>query len=334
MDITIFGAGAMGVLLGARLANAGNRVCFIDQPGQVEEARRHGLKLSSAHGMDASIEKPNISVNPADFGTQDLVILAVKAHHIPAVAPLLGPLLKDDTAILTLQNGLPWWYFYRHGGEYDGRRLKSLDPDGTIAACIDVSRVIGCTAYPAAEVIAPGIVHHVEGDRFTLGELDGSDSERCKAVATTLIASGFKSYVIDDIRAELWLKAWGALSFNPISALTRATMEDICLSPHTRWLAAELMREAQAVANRLGVHFRHTIEKRLEGARKVGAHKTSMLQDVEKGNSLEIDALLGSVLELAELTATPAPLLRSTYACCKLLNEKSGAASRASSQPA
>lgn len=329
MNITIFGAGAMGVLLGARLANTGNRVCFIDQPGQVEVARSHGLRLTSDDGLDAYIERPDISVNPADFGQQDLVILAVKAHHISAVAPLLEPLLKDDTSIMTLQNGLPWWYFYQHGGEYDGRRMDSLDPDGTIESCIDVSRVIGCTAYPAAEVVAPGVVHHVEGNRFTLGELDGTDSERCKAVASELIASGFKSYVIDDIRAELWLKAWGALSFNPISALTGATMKEICLSPHTSWLATELMREAQSVANRLGIHFRHTIEKRMEGAEKVGDHKTSMLQDVEKGNPLEIDALLGSVLELAELTETPAPLLRSIYACCNLLNDKLIAATRA-----
>ncbi|KAA1188215.1 2-dehydropantoate 2-reductase [Pseudohalioglobus sediminis] len=322
MKIAIVGAGAMGVLLGVKLADAGHTVSFIDQPEQVRAAREKGLTLTSADATQQRIDKPTITADPADLGEQDLVILAVKAHHIASAAPMLAPLLDEDTPVLTLQNGLPWWYFYRHGGPFEGTLLRSLDPEGAISACIDTARIIGCTAYPAAEVTAPGVVHHVEGNRFTLGELDGSESERCRTIADALISAGFKSYVIDDIRAELWLKAWGALSFNPISALTHATMEDICRAPHTRWLAAELMREAQAIADKLGITFRHTIDKRLEGAEKVGPHKTSMLQDVEKGYALEVEALVGSVLELAELTNTPAPLIRSIYACCKLLDDQ------------
>jgi ketopantoate reductase len=286
----------------------------------VAAIRESGLKLTLADGSEQAIAKPEVASNIGEFGTQDLVILALKAHHISCVASDLSPLLGDGTAVMTIQNGLPWWYFQNHGGKYDGVRLNSLDPDGTIGACIEPSRLIGCTAYPAAEVIAPGVVRHVEGNRFTLGELDGSESDRCRKIADTLIEAGFKSYVTNDIRAELWLKAWGALSFNPISALTHSTMEDICRSADTRWLVTEMMRESQEVANRLGIQFRHTIEKRVEGAEKVGAHKTSMLQDVEQGRSLEVEALVGSVLELAELTSTPTPVIRSIYACCKLLD--------------
>lgn len=321
MKIAIVGAGAMGTLLGVKLANSGQDVCFLDQESQVAQMRTEGITLTTGDGDQQRIEFPKVSSKALDLGEQDLVILAVKAHQIVQVAPGLAPLMNADTALMPVQNGLPWWYFSRHGGEYEGHQLRSLDPEGVIQSCIDSSRVIGCVAYPAAETLSPGIVRHVEGNRFTIGELDGRESDRCRDIAGVLIEAGFKSYVIDNIRSEIWLKAWGALSFNAISALTRATMVDICQSPPTRWLAGEMMREAEVVANKLDIEFRHSIEKRIDGAEKVGAHKTSMLQDVEQGNSLEVEALLGSVLELADLTDTPMPVTRSIFACTNLLDQ-------------
>ena len=321
MRIAIVGAGAIGTLMGAKLADSGQEVCFLDRQSQVAQLRSRGITLSSRDEGELRIEHLMVSADAEELEVQDLVILAVKAHHIADAAPRLAPLLGADTTVMTVQNGLPWWYFSRHGGEYEGHQLRSLDPDGVIQSCIDSSRVIGCVAYPAAEALAPGIVRHVEGNRFTIGELDGRESDRCRNIAAALIEAGFKSYVIDNIRAEIWLKAWGALSFNAISALTRATMVDICQSPPTRWLAGEMMREAEVVANKLGIEFRHSIEKRIDGAEKVGAHKTSMLQDVEQGNSLEVEALLGSVLELADLTDTPMPVIRSIFACTNLLDQ-------------
>ena len=220
-----------------------------------------------------------------------------------------------------MQNGIPWWYFHNHGGPHDGKRLESLDPDGTLTKYIDGDRIIGCVVYPAAAVEAPGVIHHVEGDRFPLGELNGKVTDRANRLKDVLEAAGFRSRVLEDIRSEIWLKAWGNLSFNPISALTHATLVDICQFPETRLLAQHMMEEAQAVAEKLGITFRHTIEKRIAGAESVGAHKTSMLQDVEAGRSLETEALIGAVLELAKLTGTPAPHTSAVYACVKLLNK-------------
>ena len=256
-----------------------------------------------------------------EAGTQDMVILALKAHQIEAVAPKLPALFDADTSIVTVQNGLPWWYFQRHGGEFDGRRLETLDPTGVIEANIEAERIIGCVVYPAAAVIEPGVIHHVEGDRFPVGELDGSESERAKTLCQTLIDAGFRSRVVEDIRSEIWLKAWGNLSFNPISALTHATLLDICRFPEARTLAANMMKEAQEIAEKLGIEFRHTIERRIEGAEAVGAHKTSMLQDVEARRSLEVEALIGAVIELARLTNTPSPSIDAVCACVKLLDK-------------
>jgi 2-dehydropantoate 2-reductase len=222
---------------------------------------------------------------------------------------------------MTLQNGLPWWYFQRHGGPLEGTHLTSLDPDGIISANVEAERIIGCVVFPAASVVAPGVVQHEEGDRFSVGELDGTKSNRIQAIYNMIVGAGLKSYILDNVRAEIWLKAWGNLSFNPISALTHATMVDIARFPLTRDLSIEMMEEAQAAANKLGITFRHTIAKRLQGAESVGAHKTSMLQDVEAGHSLEIDALVGSIVEVAQLTDTPTPHIDAVFACTKLLNE-------------
>jgi 2-dehydropantoate 2-reductase len=226
-----------------------------------------------------------------------------------------------ETAVLTVQNGIPWWYFHKLGGPHDGRRLESLDPGGVLEKHIDSARIVGCVVYPAAGVPQPGVIQHVEGDRFPIGELDGRLTERVETIKGVLERAGFRSRILDDIRSEIWLKAWGNLSFNPISALTHATLADICRFPETRALAVAMMQESQAIAEELGVTFRHTIEKRVAGAESVGAHKTSMLQDVELGRSLEVEALMGSVLELGRITGVSAPSIEAVYACVKLLNK-------------
>ena len=222
---------------------------------------------------------------------------------------------------MTVQNGIPWWYFQRHGGPLEGTKLKSVDPDGVISANIDPARIIGCVVFPAASIAAPGVIKHEEGDRFSVGELNGSKSNRLQGVYNMLVAAGFKSFLLDNVRSEIWLKAWSNLSFNPISALTHEGMEGIARFPLTRELSVKMMEEAQGVANKLGITFRHTISKRIEGAEAVGPHKTSMLQDVEAGHSLEVEALVGSIVELGQLTKMPTPQINSVYACTKLLDK-------------
>ena len=320
MRICVVGAGAIGGLIAAKLALAGNLVTVVDIGPHLAAIKANGIKLEWETGK-TEIAKVNAVDKAADAGKQDLVILAVKAHHLEEAAQDIDHLLDADTAILTVQNGLPWWYFQRLGGKYDNRRLDSLDPTGVLAKKIDPNRLIGCVVYPAAAVTAPGVVHHVEGDRFPVGELDGKDTERVKRLHDVLTRAGLKSRVLKDIRAEIWLKAWGNLSFNPISALTHATLVDICRFPETRHLAARMMEEAETIAKKLGVTFRVSIEKRIDGAESVGAHKTSMLQDVEAGRALETEALVGSILEMARVTETPAPAIESVYALVKLLNK-------------
>ncbi|MGI9413849.1 MAG: ketopantoate reductase family protein [Hyphomicrobiales bacterium] len=319
MRICVVGAGAIGGLLAVKLAEAGNEVTVIDQGAHLQAIRDKGLKLVWEDGSTL-VAKLNAVGSAREAGPHDLVILALKAHFLDQVARDIEALCTPDTMILTVQNGMPWWYFQKHGGPLDGRKLDSLDPSGLLTRHIPADRIIGCVTYPAAAVVEPGVVHHVEGDRFPIGELDGSDSERVRKLHDTLVGAGFRSRVLDDIRSEIWLKAWGNLSFNPISALTHATLVDICEFPETRELAATMMAEAQAIAEKLGVAFRHTIEKRIAGAEAVGAHKTSMLQDVEQGRSLETEALIGAVLEIGRLTETPAPATEAIYACVKLLN--------------
>ena len=321
MRICVVGAGAIGGLMGAKLALSGQEVTLIDQGAHLAAIKENGLKLVMEDGAELLAKDLKATDSFDEAGTQDMVILALKAHQIEAVAPKLPALFDADTSIVTVQNGLPWWYFQRHGGEFDGRRLETLDPTGVIEANIEAERIIGCVVYPAAAVIEPGVIHHVEGDRFPVGELDGSESERAKTLCQTLIDAGFRSRVVEDIRSEIWLKAWGNLSFNPISALTHATLLDICRFPEARTLAANMMKEAQEIAEKLGIEFRHTIERRIEDAEAVGAHKTSMLQDVEARRSLEVEALIGAVIELARLTNTPSPSIDAVCACVKLLDK-------------
>jgi 2-dehydropantoate 2-reductase len=247
------------------------------------------------------------------------VVLGMKAHQVGAVAAELGPLLGPETSVVTTQNGLPWWYFQKLDSPYRGRIIESVDPGGVIARHIDVERVLACIAYPAAEIVSPGVIRHIEGNRFSLGELDGQKTPRLRQFSERLTAAGFKAPLSTNIRSEIWLKLWGNCSFNPISALTHATLADICEFPPTRELAAHVMREAQAIGDHLGVRFLVSLEKRIAGAQAVGKHKTSMLQDVEAGRALELDALVGSVIELGRVTGTPTPYLDALYACTSVL---------------
>jgi 2-dehydropantoate 2-reductase len=318
MRICVVGAGAIGGLLAAKLARAGEAVSVVARGAQLAAIRSQGLTLIEAR--EAFTERVAASDRIAELGPQDLLVLAVKAHQLAAVARDLAPALGPNTRLLTAQNGVPWWYFFKHGGPHEGRRLESVDPGGVIAEHLPVDRVVASVVYPSAEVERPGVIRHIEGDRFTLAEIDGARSERILAVSEAFTRAGFKAPVVSDVRAEMWLKLWGNLSFNPISALTHATLEDICRFAPTRALAADMMREAQAVGEALGVRFRISLEKRIAGAEAVGAHKTSMLQDVENGRAIEIEALLGSVMELGEIAGVATPHLRAVYALAKLLS--------------
>ncbi|MFQ6022234.1 MAG: 2-dehydropantoate 2-reductase [Acidiferrobacterales bacterium] len=319
MKVCIVGAGAIGGMLGVRLALSGEGVTLVARGAHLEAIKKNGLKLIMQDGTECVTRDAKATDSLQKAGPQDVVILAVKAHQIEPIAPALRALFKPDTIVVTTQNGIPWWYFQRYGGEFDNYQIKTVDPNGTIAANIEPDRIIGCIAYPAAKISAPGVIRHIEGNRFPIGELDGSESEHAKMISHMFIKAGFKSPILPDIRSELWLKAWGNLTFNPISALTHSTLVDICQYPLTRHLAEMMMSEAQMIANKLGVTFRVPLEKRITGAEKVGKHKTSMLQDVEAGKLLESDALLGAVVELGELTHTPTPYMDALYACVKLL---------------
>ncbi|MGE5088033.1 MAG: 2-dehydropantoate 2-reductase [Candidatus Levyibacteriota bacterium] len=319
MKIAVVGAGAVGGLVGARLALAGKQVTFIARGANLDAIRRNGIRLIMGDGTEEVAKDVFATSDYGAAGPQDLVILAMKAHQVEAVAEAVPRLFGPDTAVITMQNGIPYWYFHRHGGRFEGTPVRSVDPGGTLARNLPARRVIGCVVYPASELIAPGVVRHIEGNRFPVGELDGSITARVTRASQCLIDAGFKSPVLEDIRAEIWLKLWGNLTFNPISALARATLVDICRDPATRRLAAAMMAEAQAVAEKLGIRFRVSLEQRIAGAEKVGAHKTSMLQDVEAGRPPEIEALVGSVVELGRLTGTPTPHIDAVYALVSLL---------------
>lgn len=312
--------------MAARLAAAGHEVSVIARGEHLEAIGRHGLRLVETDGSVTVAAGIEASDDFAALGTHDTVILALKAHQIATVAGDLAQLCHDDTMVVPVQNGIGWWYFERHGGPHDGRRLNSLDPDGTIAAAVPSERIVACIAYPAAEKTGPGVVTHVEGDRFPLGELDGTKSERARALADALTSSGFKSRVLTDVRSHLWVKAWGNLAFNPISALTGATLGEICRTPATRDLAARMMTEAAAIAEALGVRIRISVAQRIAGAEAVGEHKTSMLQDAEAGRPLELDPLVGVFVELGELAGVPTPAITTVYGLAALLNRRLAAA--------
>lgn len=320
MKVCVVGAGAIGGFVGVRLALSGHDLSVIARGPHLKAIREHGLKLIQ-EGEELVARDIVATDRLAELPPQDVVILGLKAHQIESVVADLPGLFGPDTILITLQNGIPWWYFQKLGGELEGRVVRAVDPEGTIASTIDPDRIIGCIAYPAAAIAEPGVIRHVEGVRFPVGELDGSESERLRMISETLTDAGFKAHILPDIRSEIWLKLWGNLTFNPISAMTHSTLVDICQFPLSRTLAATMMTEAQTIGEKLGATFRVPLERRIAGAEKVGKHKTSMLQDVEVGKPLEIDGMLGAVVELGEVTGTPTPALNAIYACVSLLNK-------------
>ena len=319
MKIAIIGAGAIGGYVGVRLALAGEDVTFIVRGRNLAAIGRDGMKLVMQDGTEHVAPGVKATDDYAKAGPQDLVILAMKAHQLEAVVEDLPALYGPETVVVTMQNGIPFWYFQGHGGPLEGSPVLSVDPTGALVRMIPRRRLVGCVVYPASELVAPGVVRHIEGDRFPLGEIDGAATERVARIADCFSRAGFKAPVLADIRAEIWLKLWGNLTFNPISSLTHSTLVDICQFPLSRDLAGQMMREARDVAGKLGIGFRVSLEKRIEGAEKVGRHKTSMLQDVEGGRPPEIEALVGAVVELGRLTNTPTPHISTVYALVKLL---------------
>lgn len=308
MKIAIFGAGAIGGLLAAKLAIAGRDVTCIARGPHLAAIHARGLILRE-DGTE-TVTRPAATDRGDEAGPQDYVIIAVKAHSLPAAVPQILPMLGPETTVVTAINGVPYWYFHGLEGPFADRRLNSVDPGGVVWDALPPTRALGCIVYPAAEITAPGIVEHGYGDRFSLGEPDGSRSPRAQALSAALIAAGFKAPVRPRIRDEIWVKLWGNLAFNPLSALTGQTLDVIIGDADTRDIARRMMVEAQAVAEAIGVRFAIGVEQRIDGAAEVGRHKTSMLQDLERGRPMEIDALLGAVVEIADLVERPVPTCR------------------------
>ena len=319
MKICVVGAGAIGGYMAVHLSLAGHEVSVVARGSHLAAIKANGLKL--LENGETLIADSLISTNSiSDLGKQDVVLLALKAHQIEPIVDSLSSLLGESTVMVTLQNGIPWWYFQKLKGEYENSIVKTVDPSGILFNRINPDCLIGCIAYPAAMILEPGVIKHIEGDKFPVGELDGAASNRLTMVSDLFVSAGFKSRILDDIRSEIWLKLCGNLTFNPISALTHSTLVDICQFSLTRELATLMMTEAQLVAEKLGARFRVALERRIAGAEGVGKHKTSMLQDLEAGKPMEIEGLLGVVIELAELTSIEVPTLRTIYACISLLD--------------
>lgn len=312
MKICIFGAGAIGGFLAVRLANTGQDVSVVARGPHLAAMRAHGLRLR----IDGQEEVAQITASddPADLGPQDYVIVTLKAHSVAPIAARLAPLIGPETTLVTGMNGVPYWYFHGLEGPWTGRRVEAVDPGGVVSAALPPALALGCVVYPACEVDEPGVIRHVSGDRFTLGEPDGSKSDRATALSDALRAAGFRAPVRPKIRDEIWVKLWGNLAFNPISALTGGTLEQLCADDGTRALARSVMIEGQAVGEALGVRFGISVDKRIEGAAAVGAHKTSMLQDLEMGRPMEIDAIVTAVQELGRLTEIATPTIDAVLA--------------------
>ncbi len=305
MKIGIFGAGAIGGLLAVRLQQAGAEVTVVARGPHLAAMQQAGLRLDS--GGETVTAHPRAIADATEAGVQDAVIVTLKAHGLTAAAPAIAAMLGPQSMLVTAVNGVPYWYFHAFDGPLRDRRVASVDPGGVVWETLPPARAIGCVVYPAAEVVAPGVVVHTYGDRFSLGEPDGSRSPRIALLAAALQAAGFKAPVRPRIRDEIWVKLWGNLAFNPLSALTGATLDRLTGQHDLRAVARAMMQEAQAVAEALGARFAIGIDKRIDGAAEVGAHKTSMLQDLERGRPMEIDALLGAVVELAGLAGVAAP---------------------------
>jgi 2-dehydropantoate 2-reductase len=323
MRICIFGAGAIGGYMAAKLAQTGADVSIVARGPHLAAIQAKGLTLLE-EGSDPVTVQVRASADPTDLGPQDYVIVTLKAHSVPPVVGAMKPLIGPDTTIVSGVNGVPWWYFHKIGGALEGTRLQSVDPGNVQWEGFGPDRVLGCVVYPAAEVSQPGTIHHIEGNRFSLGEPDGSKSDRATALSQALQAAGLKAPVRPRLRDEIWVKLWGNLSFNPISALTHATLDVLCTDPGTRNVARRMMIEAQEIAEKLGVSFPIDVERRIDGGAAVGAHRTSMLQDLDAGRPMEIDALVGSVQELGHITGTPTPTIDTVFALIALRGRVAG----------
>jgi 2-dehydropantoate 2-reductase len=317
MKICIYGAGAIGGYMAAKLVQAGADVSLVARGPHLATMQTQGLTLIE-DGQEPVKVPVCASADPAELGPQDYVIVTLKAHSVPAVVVAMQPLLAEHTTVVSGVNGVPWWYFHKIGSPLEGTRLQSVDPGNVQWNGIGPDRVLGCVVYPAAEVSAPGTIRHIEGNRFSLGEPDGSKSDRAVALSQLLQSAGLKAPVRPRLRDEIWVKLWGNLSFNPISALTHATLDVLCTDPGTRQVARQMMLEAQVIAEKLGVVFPIDVERRIDGGAAVGAHRTSMLQDLDAGRPLEIDALVGSVQELGLITSTPTPTIDTVLALIRL----------------
>jgi 2-dehydropantoate 2-reductase len=317
MKFAIVGAGAIGAFVGAMLTRSGEDVTLIARGPHLRAMQEHGVRVRGSLGsFEARVSATD---DPAAVGAVDVVLLTLKAHSLTAMAPRLAPLIGAETCVVSAQNGIPWWYFYRHGGEWEGTHLESVDPGGVIGRSIDPSRVIGCVVYPSAIISEPGIIEHIEGTRFAVGEPGGSKSERCRRIADAFIKAGLRCPVRTNIRHDMWVKLMGNVAYNPISALTRATLIEIVQCSETRQLATAIMVEAESVARKLDIDIGVSIEQRLEGAEKVGHHKTSMLQDLETGRPMELESIVGAVVELGDKMELPLPCTKAVYACVKVL---------------
>ena len=320
MRIVIAGAGAIGGYIGAKLARVGADVVLFARGPHLAAMQARGLRVRSVDG-DFEV-KPQVAGDLATIGKADVVFLGVKAHALTALAPQLRPLFGPETVVVSTQNGIPWWYFQDHPGELRGLRLERVDPGGVIAAAIEPERVVGSLAYFSTDIAEPGVIHHTEGNRISFGEPNGMRTERTRKIAEALIAAGFRCPVTTRFRHEVWVKLLGNVAFNPISALTRATLEDIARHPDVSRLVREVMVETEAVAAKLDIELPISIDQRMAGAEKVGAHRTSMLQDLEAGRPFELEAVVGAVIELGERLGVPMPATRAVYSCAKLLDEQ------------
>lgn len=319
MRFCVVGAGAIGSAVAARLALAGNEVTVVARGRNLDALRSRGLAVREADGTE-KVAKVRAEADTRAAGPHDVAILAVKAHQLAAVVPQVAPLLHADTAVVPMQNGIPFWYFHEHPGAFKGRTIEAVDPGGATLRGIPAERVIGCVVYLASELVAPATVSHRANGRLIIGELDGRRTPRIEALSKAMSQDGFAAPVTDDIRSQVWIKLWGNSTFNPISALTHTTLADITRDPFGRDLAAQMMAEARAVGEKLGAVYDITPDERLAQAGRVGPHKTSMLQDVEAGRALEIDALVGSVVELGKLAGVPTPTIATLYRAAKLLD--------------
>jgi 2-dehydropantoate 2-reductase len=317
MRFLVAGAGAIGAYIGARMAHAGFDVTLFARGPHLRAMQEHGVQVRSSDGD--FVARPTMASSLEEVGAVDVVFLGVKAHGLPQLAPQLKPVLGPETTVVSTQNGIPWWYFQGFGGELEGLRLERIDPGGVISSAIEARSVVGSIVYFSTEISSPGVVQHIEGNRISLGEPNGLRSERCRQIAEVLIASGLRCPVTTRIRPEIWVKVLGNASLNPVSALTRATLVQMLRDPGVSSVIRNIMQEVEALSNKLGMELPVSIDQRMAGAEKVGEHKTSMLQDLEAGRPLELEALVGAVVELGERVGLAMPYTRTVYSCTKLL---------------